>query len=201
VFALVTRTDEFLHGQGQNHAAGGELRGFDAVTRDYIVTFPQATRIVVTDEAAYLNTGAELSRFARGRYVELARRQTRLAARQKTLEEQLKKLGAQADRPVGEATRTELKAVESELATLPGPMAACFLWKTSANCPHDLILAGMTLFAGGDNGVAAFDASTGKELWVAPVAGRAHGLAVARGRLYVSTDSGAIHCFRAAPGQ
>jgi outer membrane protein assembly factor BamB len=46
--------------------------------------------------------------------------------------------------------------------------------------------------------VFAFDAATGKELWAASVTGKVHGLAVANGRLFVSTDLGTIHCFRAA---
>jgi outer membrane protein assembly factor BamB len=61
-----------------------------------------------------------------------------------------------------------------------------------------LILAGETLFAGGDDRVAAFDATTGKMRWSARVTGKAHGLAVAHGRLFVSTDRGTIHCF--SPG-
>jgi outer membrane protein assembly factor BamB len=63
-----------------------------------------------------------------------------------------------------------------------------------------LILAGETLFAGGDDLVVAFDAATGTKRWSAPVTGKAHGLAVAHGRLFVSTDRGTIHCFRAGAG-
>jgi outer membrane protein assembly factor BamB len=197
VFAVVTRTEEFLYGQGQNHASGGELRGFNATNRDYFVTFPKATRIVVTDQTAYLNTGADISRFARARYVELARRQTQLAARQQALQDQLKKSASQASTPTAESARSELKTNETELATLPGKLAGCFQWKAAADCPHDLILAGDTLFAGGDSRVIALSTASGQQLWSAPVSGRAHGLAVAQGRLYVSTDLGAIHCFQA----
>ncbi len=200
VFAVVSRTDEFLHGSGQNHGADGELRGFDANSRDYFVTFPKAKRIVVTDATAYLNTGAELSGFARARYLELAKRQTQLLAQQKGIKEQLKKLGDKAKEAAGEKLKEDLQPIESELATLPPKLAACYLWRTVADCPHDMILAGETLFAGGDDRVAAFDTATGKLLWSAPVTGRAHGLAVANGHLFVSTDRGTIHCFRVAAG-
>ena len=201
VFAVVTQTDEFVHGQGQNHGADGELRGFDAKSRDYFVTFPKATRIVVTEGVAYLNTGRELAGFARARYVELAKRQAELLGRKKTIEEQLKKLRQQAQGPEGEKLKADLKPIQSELDPLPEKLTACYLWKTSADYPHDLILAGQTLFAGGDDRVAAFDAATGKEQWSAPVKGRAHGLVVANGCLLVSTDLGAIHCFRATAGK
>jgi outer membrane protein assembly factor BamB len=201
VFAVVTRTDEFVHGRGQNHGAEGELRGFDANSRDYFVTFPKATRIVLTEEVAYLNTGAELAGFARARYVEMAKHQAQLLTQQKTINEQLKKLRDEADGPEGEKLKEDLKPIQSELNALPAKLDACFLWKTRADYPHDLILAGTTLFAGGDDRVAAFEAATGKECWSAPVNGRAHGLAVANGRLFVSTDRGAIHCFRAVTGK
>jgi outer membrane protein assembly factor BamB len=200
IFAVVTRTDEFVHGRGQNHGSDGELRGFDADSRDYFVTFPKATRIVLTEEVAYLNTGAELVGFARARYLELAKRKTQLQAQQKTIQEQLKKLRNQENGLAGKKLIEERTLIESELATLPPKMAACYLWKTDADCPHDLILAGETLFAGGDDRVAAFDTTTGKMRWSAPVTGRAHGLAVANGRLFVSTDRGTIHCFQSAAG-
>jgi hypothetical protein len=164
VFAVVSRTGEFVSGRGQNHGADGELRGFDATTRDYFVTFPKATRIVVTVEVAYLNTGTELSGFARARYVELARRQAQLQTQQKSHQERLKKLRDQAGGPEGGKLKEELKPIESELASLVPKMTDCYLWKTTADCPHDLILAGATLFAGGDARVFAFDAATGKEL-------------------------------------
>ena len=200
VFAVVSRSDEFVHGSGQNHGTDGELRGFDANSRDYFVTFPKATRIVVNDETAYLNTGTELSGFARARYLELAKHQTQLLTRQKTLKEQLEKLGDKSKEQVGEKLKEELKPIDGELATLAVSLSACYLWRTAADCPHDLILAGETLFAGGDGKVLAFDAPTGKLLWSAPVTGKAHGLAVAHGRLFISTDRGTIHCFGTATG-
>lgn len=196
VFAVVSRTGEFLHGQGQNHKAGGELRGFDADSQDYFITFAKATRIVVTEEIAYLNLGSELAGFARHRYVELAKHQTQLQARRKSIQEQLKKLGGQALESSGNQLKADLKPIDAELSTIPEQMAACFLWRTQADVPHDLILAGTTLFAGGDGRVAAFDTATGRKQWSAPVTGKAHGLAVANGHLFVSTDHGNIHCFR-----
>jgi outer membrane protein assembly factor BamB len=63
--------------------------------------------------------------------------------------------------------------------------------------PHSLILAGNTLFAGGNDEVAAYSTIDRKQIWTAKVNGAALGLAVAHGRLLVSTDKGAIHCFTA----
>ena len=68
-------------------------------------------------------------------------------------------------------------------------------WTVPSEYRYSLIKAGDTLFAGGDDEVAAFDIATGNKVWSAPVSGRACGLAVANGGLYVSTDTGNIHAF------
>ncbi|HUS46598.1 MAG TPA: PQQ-binding-like beta-propeller repeat protein [Phycisphaerae bacterium] len=63
-----------------------------------------------------------------------------------------------------------------------------------------IILAGDTVFAGGDDRVTAFKASDGAELWTHQVRGRAYGLAAADGKLIVSTDEGYVYCFAPAGG-
>ena len=81
-----------------------------------------------------------------------------------------------------------------------GKQPAPDTWKQPCRHWYALILAGGLLIAGGDSEVAAYAAKTGKVAWRVPVKGRAYGLAVANGRLLVSTDQGAIHCFAAAGG-
>jgi outer membrane protein assembly factor BamB len=61
-----------------------------------------------------------------------------------------------------------------------------------------LILAGNVLFAGGADQVMAVEADTGKTAWFETVEGAAKGLAVAGGRLLVSTDKGRIYSFASA---
>lgn len=67
-------------------------------------------------------------------------------------------------------------------------------------CEQRLSLVGTVnaVFAGGEDSVAAFDSETGTRLWQRDVRGKVYGLAVANGRLFASTDTGAIHAFRAA---
>ncbi|MHC4741076.1 MAG: outer membrane protein assembly factor BamB family protein [Planctomycetota bacterium] len=75
------------------------------------------------------------------------------------------------------------------------------IWSVPSSHPCELILAGNTLFAGSNDEVAAIDASDGDVSWTAPVNGRVRDLAAANGRLFVSTDLGAIHSFKMpAPG-
>ncbi len=63
--------------------------------------------------------------------------------------------------------------------------------------PHEsrLIVAGDAVISGGHNEVAAHHKETGEKLWSAQVDGEARGLAVANGKLIVSTTTGDIVCF------
>jgi len=69
-------------------------------------------------------------------------------------------------------------------------------WTAPCEYGSALILAGGTLVTGGQGGVAAFRAADGQRLWDAALEGNACGLTVAHDALVVSTDDGAIHCFR-----
>lgn len=60
--------------------------------------------------------------------------------------------------------------------------------------PHAFIEAGDLKFAGGKDEVAVFR-SDGSLAQTLPVTGKAHSLAVIRGKLIVSTDIGVVHCF------
>ncbi len=141
---------------------------------------------------------------------------------------ELAKKGEQADEQVaalkkrrgdlGDKLQTDTKALasaEEELAKVveeensdldeckkaEADIAACTKWRRAVQCPHALILAGGTLFGGGEDQVVAIDAATGEQPWTAKVDGKAKGLAVAAGRLFVSTDTGAIYCFGPAESE
>lgn len=68
-------------------------------------------------------------------------------------------------------------------------------WKVPCANYDELILAGDVLIAGGDKNVVAVAAETGEVQWTGEVEGIAKGLAVADGRLLVSTDTGHVYCF------
>jgi outer membrane protein assembly factor BamB len=72
-------------------------------------------------------------------------------------------------------------------------------WTLSAPGGTAAIVAGKTAVVAGAGSVSAIDLAAQRVLWSKEVTGTPHGLAVANGRLYVSTDKGLIYCF-AAPG-
>ncbi|MBI3986403.1 MAG: PQQ-binding-like beta-propeller repeat protein [Lentisphaerae bacterium] len=72
---------------------------------------------------------------------------------------------------------------------------AVLQWIYAKSNLQAIVVAGPHVLVGGENEVVALDAATGKEVWKAHVEGRVKGLAVANGRLVVSTDKGRLHCF------
>ncbi len=158
----------------------------------------------VKEETLYLQGPRELAAMKLSPYLQSAIEFARLRGRQKELSEELEKAGN------GDAARTA--ALKGQLETLQEKIAEventlenkCPLWRRKDSPAHSFVLAGDMFFCGRDGRVTAAQADDGTEIWTAEVAGRAYGLAVAAGRLFVSTDEGRIHCFRsdaAAPLQ
>ena len=77
------------------------------------------------------------------------------------------------------------------LSALDGA-ARTLQWTHAVERPLTLIKAGGTLVVGADGGLVARRASDGELLFQAELDGRVHGLAVAGGWLYASTDTGAL---------
>lgn len=75
------------------------------------------------------------------------------------------------------------KGIGREVITIPDTYRYAFIGAATAR------------IGGGDGVVAAFDSKSGTELWSTKVDGKAWSLASSRGRLLVSTDTGAVYCF------
>lgn len=174
--------------------ASGELTQSDADSLERVVGF-DGYQVVVRGDWSYLLGRRELAALDRVRHTELARELNLFEAR---LKEAVDALKAVTDKtgPEGERLRASINELGNTVADLKTRMDACYAWRTPHTHPFNLILAGDTLIAGGDGEVAAFSADDGRQVWSAKVRGRAYGLAAAGGALFVSTDAGAIHCFR-----
>ncbi len=61
--------------------------------------------------------------------------------------------------------------------------------------PYAFVAADGQRYGGGDGKIAAFDSKDGREIWSAKVEGRAGSIAIAGGRLLVSTDTGFVYCY------
>jgi len=170
-----------------------ELNASDVDTEYKIATFG-GLRMLVNGSTAYMLAEKKLSAFNRGRYLELSRERNKLSERSKKLKEQLKKV--EKNTVEADQLRKELHNITIQLSELSKRLKDCYLWTVECEYPYSMIMAGNVLFVGGENKVAALKAENGRLIWKASVGGKAFGLSVVNGGLYVSTDQGQIHCFR-----
>ena len=98
------------------------------------------------------------------------------------------------------ATGDTLAETESRWKAADEGMKKGIGWETPCAAAEALVLAGDLLIAGGINEVVAVQAADGKQVWQTKVDGKAKGLAVADGKLFVSTDKGLLYTFGGAAG-
>lgn len=104
------------------------------------------------------------------------------------------------------STKRELRAmsrVEKSVPDRKGVPVAGVEYKTEWTVADvaggdSVMVAGDTIFCGGEKKITRVDGKTHQANWTAPVDGIPYGLAAANRRLYVSTDRGTIYCY--APG-
>lgn len=194
-YALLTG-DMLVFGPGKT----GQLSAVEEGQTDQLATF-QGNHMIVTSTRSYLHSDTEISALDRERYLTLARERKALSKKQSDIVKQLKKLGeAKAGTPAWDKLKGELGDLGAQIDRTTQGMENCLLWKMPSHWPDCLILAGDTVVAGGDGEVAGIRASDGKTSWTQAVRGRAYGIAASNGSLFVSTDTGSIHCLR-GPGQ
>jgi outer membrane protein assembly factor BamB len=174
--------------------AGGEyhLLALDQKTgRTGFAWFPGRC-LTVNGNMAYLATGSEILAMDRLKYAEASRRRNSLEFRIKTLRSQLPR--ATGDRR--NQLQDQLRNVEKELSDhRRDNITPAVGWQVPSQCDAELIVCGNLVIAGGQDKVDALSRDGGELLWNTKVDGKACGLTVANGRLYVSTDTGKIYCF------
>lgn len=155
--------------------------------------------VTVAGDTAYFQSPREFVALTLAPYVQWGTELAGLRGRHKKLSEELEKLGKRD--PAKAATiKSQLDALRALIADLEDKLKnKCHLWRRRDTPAFAFVLAGDTLFCGREGSVTAARTSDGVEVWSAEVAGRAYGLAVAQGRLFVSTDEGRIYCFTPGP--
>ncbi|MFH1266624.1 MAG: PQQ-binding-like beta-propeller repeat protein, partial [Planctomycetota bacterium] len=165
-----------------------EMVGYRSETRaDRFASFT-GRKIVVTSDTAYVAGESDLSALDRKAFPAASNRLQSVRAQKTEVDQTLRRTPTDELKAKAAALAEELKKAEEQFA-------AATRWKTAFTCHESLILAGDVLFAGGADQVVAVEAATGKTLWTGKVQGTAKGLAVAAGRLFVSTDEGKIYSF------
>jgi len=149
-------------------------------------------RLAVVGDMAYLATGEELVAMKRLKFAEASRKQNALEYRIRGLRRSVGRASGQERK----RREQQLDQAEEELEKLKAQrIEPAFKWRVPSRCDAELIVCENLVFAGGQGIVQGHDRQRGEIAWEAKVEGKACGLAVADGRLFVSTDTGNIYCF------
>ncbi len=149
----------------------GELHINTPVLRERVISAP-GVALVATRDVTYFLKQDGLVALDRTRFLELSKHIATI--------EQIKERTPQQEQRLGQL-RVE--------------RASCELWSVPLQTAYTMILADDVLLVGHENQVAAHSTVDGAQLWAGEVEGKAYGLAVAHGRLIVSTDKGQIWSF------
>ncbi len=151
-------------------------------------------RLTVTGNMAYLATGRQLMAMDRTEYAQASRRRNSLEYRIKSLQSSLRSAKGEERKKQQQQLKTAEEELRRHRSEKIGPTVR---WSVPSECDAELIITDNLVLAGGQDQVNAFSRNNGKVTWEAKVDGKARGLAVADGQLYVSTDTGKIYCFAA----
>ncbi len=103
-------------------------------------------------------------------------------------------LHSQAGRSHGSGALANVAARSKVIVPAPSILSK----SAAAQFPFGLVQTPDRSFAGNGSGVAAFERGNPKPVWTAEVSAAARGLALAHGKLFVSTTDGRIHAFGAS---
>ncbi len=200
-FCLLTEEEKLVAMPSSQKAADDVIGITDPEGGSARLSFAGADRLVVRGGDAFLHQRGKLRALDLARYGTLSDEAQSLAAAAKEARSKIETLTEVAPAETGQIAALEALADEADTKRklAAAQLPSCFRWDAEAPEPFDLILAGETLFVGGDGAVAAFATADGSPLWDAPVEGKAYGLAFAGGRLFVSTSLGHIHAFAPLP--
>ena len=167
-----------------------------------------ARRLLVDEDIVYLATGEELVAVNREHWISvstarlptkmqiirLAPQLERLKWQQDRLLEQKRKPDAAFLKQLADAQQKLDKALAGS-AAFDAQLRERTRWRVPCSSVDSMVLTRGLILVGGQDVVRGLDTATGKQAWSAAVNGKARGIAVANGRVLVTTDTGSIHCF------
>jgi len=187
-----------------------EQTGRSKDTRDDMHTWFPGTDLIITPGVSYTVTEDGVFALDREKYLVirgrdldvLTKKRQMLRSRRSELQSKLRRPGEEPEDAEEEFINPLLEEVEKQLLDLAEEekrlKQSMFRWKYPHTKLSSLILAGTTLYAGGEGNLVALDTQDGQELWKSELKGSVQSLAVSDGNLYVSSDNGDILCFSKA---
>lgn len=166
------------------------IAGTDALIADgRLHTYSLESRLAVAGNSSYAANGKELIRMNRREFYPANNELRKIAPELRNLRAALPWAGDKT-----EQVRSQIAELEARKEEIAG---VGIVWRQPCTAHAALIVSGKHVLAGGKDHVVAFDTETGKQAFVLDVDGLARGLAIADGKLLVSTTAGKIYCFAA----
>ncbi|MCA9039044.1 MAG: PQQ-like beta-propeller repeat protein [Planctomycetaceae bacterium] len=148
--------------------------------------------ILVTGELTLVHQDKKLVAIEHQKYVDTFSKRTTLLQRKKQLGKTFKDV---KDDKLKEELQKQIDQLSQGIDKLTEMLKECVTWETDCDHPFTLIQSGNLIYAGGLNEVGVYDLKQGRLRMILPTEGAVYGLAIANGRLIVSTDRGHVHAF------
>ena len=196
VYCVLTEDEQLISMPANQKEKSDTVRIADGKNRETLVSFGGADRMIVSGPYAYSHQGNRLKVIDRFKIVALQAEINVLADANDKRSKAMDKAKKAKDKARMAELKEEITVAKKAIAEIEARKPSCELWSKEYSIPIGFMLANEHLFVGGQDSVATFHAKTGEKLWEAKVDGKAYGLAAANGRLFISTDTGAIYCFQ-----
>ncbi len=177
--------DDQIYASGEHHLLAMAER-----TGDVGFGWFEGRQLAIQGDHAFILTGSRVAKLHRLDYATASRERH-------TLEEKLPALAKDLRGKTGDDAEAVRKQIQAANARMKELETAGVLWSTKTTDDRALLITGNAVLVGGPGRVTAYAMDDGRQLWTHDVEGDARSLALANGRLLVSTDTGAIHCFGA----
>ncbi len=192
IFAILDDDGRFFAGPSNQKTRNDEVRAFNTQTNSRIATFGDADRLVVSNGIAYLHSGKQLKAFDLKKNDQI---NEQIAPLQKKLDAINKELRKKHDKEKKDQLTQQRNELNQQISDIKKTLSTCWIWSKKSPLPYDLIATPNQIIAGFDGSVAIISRKTGETIWTAPVSGKAYGLSIIDGQLYISTDLGSIQAF------
>ncbi|MEZ6045628.1 MAG: PQQ-binding-like beta-propeller repeat protein [Planctomycetaceae bacterium] len=183
----VLNNDQLIYGPGITGTVS--IHSEDQQTQ--LASF-DGNHILMTGELTLVHQDKKLVAIEHQRYVDTFSKRSTLLQRKKQLGKELRDVKEDEAKA---KMQTQIDQLSQGIDKLSELLKTCVAWETECDHPFTLIQSGDLIFAGGLNEVGVYDLKKGRLRMILPTEGAVYGLAIANGRLLVSTDRGHVQAF------
>ena len=184
----ILNNDQLIYGPGIT----GTVSIHSADQETQLASF-EGNHILLAGELTIVHQDKKLVAIQHAKYVDTFSKRTTLLQRKKQLGKELKNI--KEDDEAKAKMQTQIDQLSQGIDKLSEILKECVAWETDCDHPFTLIQSGDLIYAGGLNEVGVYDLKKGRLRMILPTEGAVYGLAIANGRLIVSTDRGHVHAF------